>query len=438
MGTPRGIHGEPGNMTKGVNRLPASYQKLKKPGLHNDGNCLYLQVSIGPHGNVRRSWIFRYQLSGRKAHDMGLGGASYISLGEARELARKYRQLAKAGVDPIAHRNAEVAKNLAASAAPAMTFDEATAVYFRQHRAEWTNVRHAADWSATMKRYASPAIGGLSIADITTAHIMKILDPIWLERTETAKRLRGRIEAVLGWATVSGYRSGDNPARWRDHLDNLLASPAKAHVVRHMTALPVDQMPTFVAELRERAGMGALVLEFLILTCVRTADVLNARVADVDTTKRVWTIPKFSKTFKEHRVPLSDAAIAAIEKVRRYTHDIGGAVGKSRFLFPNDVTGARLSKNATFQLIDRMGRKGTVSAHGCRATFRTWTQERTAGPREVAEQALGHTIGSAVERSYARSDLFEKRAVLMQAWADFCARPKAPADVVPLRRRSKP
>jgi integrase len=422
-------------MGKGINRLPASYAKLKT-GYHSDGNNLYLQVSDGPTGSRRRSWIFRYQLAGRKSRDMGLGGTAYISLAAARDLARTYKVLVKQGIDPIAHRDAEIAKNLAASAT-VMTFDQAAEAYVRQHRAEWTNPRHAAEWSATLKRYATPVIGKMPVADITTAHIMRILDPIWTTKTQTGKRVRGRIEAVLGWATVSGYRSGDNPARWKDHLDNLLASPAKVRAVKHMAALPYDQMPAFIAELRKRQNMSALVLEFLALTCVRVSDALNARHADVDLAKRVWAIPAFTKTFKEHKVPLSPAAIAVIEKARQYAREIGGAVGKSPFLFPNDVTGARLSKNATAKLLERMGRADAMTAHGLRSSFRTWAMEQSNFPWEVAEMSLGHTVGTAVERAYQRGDAFQKRVAIMQAWANFLERPTAPADVVPLRRAKR-
>lgn len=414
-------------MAKGINRLAASYLKLK-PGLHGDGNCLYLQCTTGPHGNIRRSWLFRYQLPGRKSRDMGLGGCGYVSLATARALAVKYRQLVRQGIDPIEARNAEVAKNLAASAAPAMSFDEAAAVYIRAHRASWTNVQHAADWPATLKRYASPVIGKLSVADVTTAHIMKILDPIWTEKPVTGSRVRQRIEAVLGWAKVREQRSGDNPARWSDHLDNLLPAPTKVRTVKHMAALPYADMPAFMAELRQRGGTAALALEFLALTAVRVSDVTGARHADVDLAKRLWTIPALSKTHREHRVPLSDAAIAVVEKARQHT------VAKSEFLFCNN-SGHRFSKNATFALIARMGRKGTMTAHGFRATFRTWAQEQTNFPWELAEMSLGHTVGTQVERAYLRSDAFQKRVAIMQAWADFCSRPTAPATIVPIRRR---
>lgn len=260
-------------------------------------------------------------------------------------------------------------------------------------------------------------------------------DPIWTEKTETAKRLRGRIEAVLGWSTVSGYRQGDNPARWRDHLDNLLAAPAKVRTVKHMAALPYDQMPAFMQELRRRDGMAPLALEFLALTCVRSADVLNGRHVDIDLAKRIWTIPALTKTFKEHRVPLSDAAVAVVEKARQSARDIGGVVGESGFLFCNDVTGRRLSKNAAGQLLERMGRNGQLTAHGLRASFRTWASERSNFPWEVAEMALGHTVGTAVERAYLRGDGLKKRVAIMQAWADYCAKPQQPGKVVRLRNQ---
>jgi hypothetical protein len=201
-------------MARGIKRLPASHKTLK-PGMHCDGGNLYLQVTEGAGGNRRRSWIFRYVLKGRKARDMGLGSLDTVTLAEARETAREYRNLVRQGIDPIGHRDALVAKNLATDAA-VMTFDEAADSYIKQHRAGWRNVAHAREWPSSLARYASPVIGKLPVADVTTAHIMKILNPLWTEKPQTASRLRGRIEKVLGWATTSGYRTGDNPARWRD------------------------------------------------------------------------------------------------------------------------------------------------------------------------------------------------------------------------------
>lgn len=409
-------------MASGINRLPASYKNLK-PGLHCDGGNLYLQVTAGAKGNRRLSWIFRYALKGkRRPRDMGLGSVNDISLAEARETATNYRKLAKQGIDPISSRNAKVAKNLAANVAT-MTFDEAAKIYIRQHRTAWKSEVHAAQWAATLRDHVSPKIGKMSVADIEVAHVMAVLNPIWLEKPETASRVRGRIEAVLGWATVSGYRKGENPARWRDHLDNLLPAKTKVRAVKHQISLPYSDMPAFMAELRQRQGMAALALEFAILTCVRTADVRNAKHGDIDRVGRIWIIPALSKTAAEHKVPLSTAALAAFDRARAIAKEIGGKVGRSEYVFPNDVTGARLSENAMLAVIERMGRKGDATTHGFRSTFRTWAQEQTNFPWELAEMSLGHKVGSKVERAYARGDAFKKRVAIMQAWSNFCDRP---------------
>jgi integrase len=274
----------------------------------------------------------------------------------------------------------------------------------------------------------------MSVADITTTHVMKVLEPLWHEKTETAVRLRGRIELVLGWATVSGYRSGENPARWRGHLDNLLAARSKIRKVENHAALPYAEMPSFMAALRARKGMAALALEFTALTAVRSADVFNARHADIDRTTRTWTIRAFSKTGIPHKVPLSTAALAVFDRSRKIVTEIGGRVAASELAFPNDVTGARLSQNSMLKVLDRLGRKGAMTAHGCRACFRTWCQERTNFPWELAEMALGHRVGDAVERAYARGDSFKKRIAVMEAWANYLAFSPQSAIVVPLAR----
>jgi len=420
------------DMARGINRLPASFKNLK-PGLHCDGGNLYLQVSLGAAGNRRASWIFRYMLKGQKARDMGLGPVGDISLAEARDTARECRKLVRQGLDPIDRRNAEVAKNLAARVA-VMTFDKAAESYIRQHQSAWKSTVHLAQWKATLRDHVSPKIGRMSVADIETAHVMKVLEPIWTTKPETASRVRGRIESVLGWATVSGYRKGDNPARWRDHLDNLLPAKGKVRAVTHHSALAYVDMPEFMAQLRQRQGMGALALEFVILTCVRTADVRNAKHVDIDRVAKVWTIPALSKTGVPHKVPLSTAAFAAFDKARAVANGIGGKVRASEFAFPNDVSGARLSENAMLNLLERMGRKGAMTAHGCRATFRTWAQEQTNFPWELAEMSLGHKVGTKVERAYARGDSFKKRIAIMQAWSNFCERPADGGKVVSMQR----
>jgi len=427
-----------------LNRLPASYKNLK-PGLHCDGGNLHLQITEGPAGNRRLSWIFRYALKGQfvedengnrkrqKYRDMGLGSLNDVSLAEAREKAREYRNLTRDGIDPAEHRKAIVAKNLAARAG-AMTFDQAAEAYIRQHKAGWKNAAHAAQWKSSLRSYVSPIIGRMSVAEIDTRDVMRVIEPIWLEKPETANRARSRVEAVLGWATASGYRKGDNPARWRNHLDNLLAARRKVRAVRHMGSLPYSEMAGFMAELRKRRGAAALALEFAILTCVRTADVRNARHEDIDRSAKMWIIPHLSKTAAEHKVPLSPTALAVFDKARAIAKEIGGRVGASEFAFPNDITGARLSENAMLAVLARMGRKGKVTTHGCRASFRTWAQEQTNFPRELCEMSLGHRIGSAVEQAYARGDQFKKRIAIMDAWSNFLDRPPTGATVTHIRK----
>jgi integrase len=403
--------------------LPATYRTMRRPGLHADGGCLYFQITADDDGNVRgRSWVFRFQ-RGARVRDMGLGSVATVTLNEAREIARQQRKLLLEGLDPIEERNARVAKNLAASAA-AMSFDQAAEAYQRQHRNAWSPV-HARQWTNTVKTYASPIIGRMSVADISTASVMRVIEPIWQERTETASRLRGRIEAVLDWAAVSGYRSGEspNPARWKGHLDQLLPARRKVAAVKHMAALPYSEMPAFMTALRARTDMAALALEFCILTAVRSADVFNAQIADIDRAGCVWVIKSFSKTHKEHRVPLAAAALAALDKARKIATEIGGNVGSSMLAFPSPTTGGTLDKNAMRTVLVRMGRVGAMTTHGARASFRTWAQERMNFPWELSEMALGHTIGDAVARAYARGDALKKRFAIMEGWSDSVYRP---------------
>jgi integrase len=399
-----------------------------------DGGGLYLQATLGLEVNVRRSWIFRFKRPGYPTRDMGLGSLNDVSLAHARELARECRLLVKEGIDPKEHRDARVAKNLAASAA-VMTFDQAAEAYIRQHAVAWKNPKHARQWPTSLRTYASPVIGRMSVGDIDTPHVLRVLEPIWLTTTETASRVRGRIEAVLGWAKVSGYRTGDNPARWRDHLENLLPACSKVQATKPQTALPYRQMPAFVAQLRERKAMAALALEFTALTCVRASDVCNAKWADIDRADGTWTIPRLSKTAREHRVPLADAALAVLDKAQQIARGIGGAVGRSDYVFPNDVTGAALSTGSMWALLSRMGMKSQTSVHGLRAAFRTWAQEQTNFPWELAEMTLGHTVGSRVERAYARGSALQKRVAIMQAWARFLAEPPQPGKVIPLQKQ---
>lgn len=392
----------------GIHKLTSlGLAKLRSPGYYGDGGGLVLQVSA----SGTRGWIFRYQLEGRR-HEMGLGPCSVVELAEARELARRCRQLLHQGLDPLAdRRDARTAR--AAKKARSITFDQCAAAYIEAHRGGWRNPKHAAQWAATLATYASPVIGALPVADIDTDLMVKILMPIWNTKTETATRLRGRIESILDWATVSKFRQGENPARWRGHLDHLLANPGKVAPVKNHAALPWRDIGTFMAELRGNAGMGALALQFTILTAARSGEVRGATWDEIDLPGRLWTIPAGRmKAHKEHRVPLADASMALLAAL---PHRTG-------VLFPG-VKQQPLSDMSLTAVLRRMDR-GDITVHGFRSSFRDWCAEAEGNnfTREVGEHALAHSLPDRVEAAYRRGDLLDKRVVLMQAWADYCSR----------------
>lgn len=439
-------------MARGIERLSAAFvRRTRKVGVHSDGGCLYLQVTRGPDGSIRKSWIFRYAKPGERrasrtgkeyqpVRNMGLGSASTFGLGEARDLARECRQVLARGDDPIEHREQErrrKAAEKAKEAAAHMTFDDCAAAYIEAHGATWRNAIHAAQWKTTLARYASPDIGTMQVCNVDTPHVLKVLRTIWSKKPETASRLRGRIEAVLDWARVAGHRGdGDNPARWRGHLDKALPRRSKVAKVEHHAALPYAELPAFMAALRQREGVGALALEFAILTAARTGEVTGATWDEVDLDQKTWTVPPGRmKASAEHRVPFSGAALAVLGKVRGITRDIGGAVGASALVFPNDRNGAQLSENALLATLKRMGR-ADVTTHGFRSSFRDWAAETTSFPSDIVEMALAHTIKNKVEAAYRRGHLFAKRVKLMDAWASYCGRPAAAGDVVPMKRRT--
>ena len=384
---------------------------LSETGRYADGGGLYLQISR----QGSKAWIYRFTLDGRHRH-MGLGSTHTISLAEAREEALQCRKMLRDGIDPIEERRAKRAARLKESVS-AMTFKSCAEAYIQSHSAAWKNAKHLRQWSSTLETYAYPVFGKLPVDVIDTGLVMKVIDPIWREKTETASRLRGRIESILDWATVRNYRKGENPARWKGHLDNLLPAKAKIAKVEHHAALPFDEIGDFMAELREREGMGALGLEFLILTATRTSETMGARWEEFDIGKKVWTIPAGRmKAQNEHRIPLSTAAIDVLEKLR--------ALQQSEFILPGQGGKRPLSNMAFLQTLKRMGR-GDLTGHGFRSTFRDWAAEQTSYPREVAEMALAHTISSKVEAAYRRGDLFEKRLHLMDDWASYCAMPQS-------------
>ena len=410
-------------MARGSNKLTSRLvAALKEPGRYGDGGGLYLQ--IGPTG--AKSWLLRYMLN-RKAREMGLGAVALVPLAEAREKAIEARRLVKAGTDPLDARQAEQARARVESV-KAITFAECAAAFIAAHEATWRNPKHRQQWSNTLTTYAGPVFGDLPVAAVDLALVLKALEPIWTEKPETASRLRGRIEQVLDWATVRGYRQGENPARWRGHLDKLLPARTKVASVAHHAALPYAEIAAFLADLRGRDALAARALEFAILTGARTSEALNATWGEIDLAAAVWTIPgERMKAGREHRVPLSPQAVALLAELGK-VREVG-----NEWVFPGTRPKRPLSQMALLMLLRRMER-GDLTAHGFRSTFRDWAAEQTAFPREVAEAALAHVVGDKVEAAYRRGDLFDKRRRLMEAWADYCDRPASGGAVVPLRK----
>ncbi len=347
-----------------------------------------------------------------RPREMGLEPVNVISLAEARKRAAECRRMRHDGIDPIEARRAQRDQKKL-EAAKSMTFDACADAYIEAHQASWRNEKHRDQWRNTLNSYASPVFGSMPVQAVDVALVMKALEPIWKTKPETASRLRGRIEAVLDWAAVRGYRKGENPARWRGHLDKLLPARAKIQKVEHHAALPYDQIGEFSAALRGQEGIGARALEFLILTAARTGEIIGARWGEVDLEDKIWVVPETRmKAGREHRVPLSGAALTILKQMNE--------IRDGDFVFPGGKKAKPLSNMAMLAVLRRMGRND-LTAHGFRSTFRDWAAERTNFPREVVEMALAHTIESKVEAAYHRGDLFQKRRQLMEAWARYCA-----------------
>jgi len=389
----------------------------------NDGGGLYF-VSRPPNG---ASWMFRFSRHG-KDRWMGIGQYPTVTLSNARVRATEARRLIADDVDPIENRRQQRLE-AKLQIARRITFAKCASLYISSHKTAWRNRKHSAQWEATLKTYVYPLIGDLPVATIDTSLVMKVLQPIWNAKPETASRLRGRIEAILNWATVSEFRTGLNPARWRGHLDNLLPARSKIAKVEHHAALPYTDVPAFVVKLRQQEGMAARALEFLILTAARTGEVIGAQWPEINLREKLWTIPaERMKAGKEHRVPLSPRAVDILEAVRP---DPSEAYG---YVFPSNKAKKALSNMAFLMLLRRMERTD-MTAHGLRSSFRDWCAERTNFPNEVAEMALAHSVGNKVEAAYRRGDLYGKRQKLMSHWATFCASPApvANASIVPIR-----
>ncbi len=402
-------------------RLTAlSVRSITKPGLHGDGGGLYLQVAPGG----TKSWAFRFMLNGR-ARQMGLGSVELVSLAEARERALNARKTVVNGVDPIEDRRTS-RNQVRLRAENSLTFLDCSERFIAAHKAGWRNAKHARQVESTLKSYVFPVFGDLPVAEVDTGQVMRALEPIWTAKTETASRVRGRVEAVLDWAAARGYRSSENPARWRGHLDKLLPARSKVAPVNHFAAMPYAEVPDFFQGLVSQVGVAAQALRFTILTAARTGEVINATWREVDLETSVWTVPgRRMKSGRGHRVPLTAPAIGILEELPREEG--------TEYLFIGGGNGRPLSNMAMLSLLRRMDRRG-MTVHGFRSSFRDWAAETTGYSSEVVELALAHRIANRVEAAYRRGDLFEKRRRLMAEWARHCMTPAVERGAVfPLR-----
>ena len=392
-------------MAREINKLSArSVATLKEPGRHSDGSGLYLVVDK----SGAKRWVFIFRWSG-KLKEMGLGGVVYVSLAKARDRASAAREQVADGIDPIAARRQEGVEGTLFSTFATGLLDSL--------EGQWRNEKHRKQWRTSLQTHA-PAIWEMSVSGITTDDVLSALRPIWTDKAETASRVRGRIERILDAATAKGLRSGDNPARWRGHLERLL--PRRRKLTRgHHAALPYEKAPAFIERLRGRPALAARALEFTILTAARSGETLNATWSEIDLQRRVWTVPADRmKAGREHRVPLSEAAMALLQPLLE--------LRDGDLIFPGQKRGRPLSVMAMEMVLRRM--ETPVTVHGFRSSFRDWAGEETDFAREIAEAALAHVVGDATERAYRRGDALERRRKLMEAWAAFCLPTPATAE----------
>ncbi len=418
---------------------PVMVKKLA-PGRYGDGGGLFLLVRSPSAKHAAagekaggRFWLFRYLIAG-KMREMGLGtadGKGAVSLKDARAKAAALLALVKSGIDPLAKREADAAAEKAVAQQAqvrAKTFSDTANAYIAAHEKSWRNEKHRWQWRQTLEKLAFPHMGNLPVAEVETAHVMNALEPIWYTKPETASRLRGRIEVVLDYAKARGWRSGENCARWRGHISSMLPSRAKVQQVEHHAALPWHEIGGFMASLRAEGGLAARALELAILTGGRTSEVLEAPWGEINLDAAIWTIPpERMKAKREHRVPLSEPALALLRALLVLRDEKQGD-----WVFPGERIGRPLSNMAMAMLLRRMDRKD-ITVHGFRSTFRDWAAESTNYAREVAEAALAHTLGDKVEAAYRRGDLMDKRRRLMADWAVFCARTEPMGEVIPMR-----
>ena len=405
--------------------LSAAKAAKAGPGEYVDGQGLRLQVKA----TGARSWVFRFTIAGR-TREMGLGGAGtapgYVSLAEARRKVGHLRRLVNDGTDPLARRDAQsaAARALAQTAAiEGITFRTVADAYIKAHAPSWRSAIHRKQWENSLETYVHPHVGAIPVADVSAAHVVAILEPIWQAKPETAARVRGRLETVLDYARARDWRTGENPARWRGHLDHVLPARAKFSAVVHHAALPWTEIAAFMAELRRLSSMSALALEFCILTAARTGEVLGARWNEIDHAATIWTVPAARmKAGAEHRVPLTPPAMATLQRLA----ELRTSPSPDACIFASAQNTARAMSNMAMAMTLRRMKRDDLTVHGFRSTFRDWAAERTDYPREVAEAALAHTIDNKVEAAYRRGDLFDKRAGLMKDWSAFCSNPAVP------------
>ena len=411
---------------------PLAVSRLKTPGFWPVGGVAGLALRVTP--TESRHWVLRVVVAGKR-RDVGLGAYPGVTLAAAREKAAEARSLVRNGIDPVEQARA-ARSQLQAETAKALTFEQCAAAFIKAHREGWKNAKHAQQWQSTLAQWAFPKMGALLVRDVDQAHVLAVLEQpanpaqpegpnLWGGKTETASRVRGRIESVLAWATARGMRQGENPARWRGHLDKLLPKPSKVAKVEHHAALPVADMGAFMVRLRQMQGSGAKALEFAILTAARSGEVRGMTWAELDLQVGIWTVPASRmKAKKEHRVPLSNEALALIKAQPR--------IAETELVFAG-AGGRMLSDMTLTATLRRM--EVAATAHGFRSTFRDWAGERTAYPREVIEHALAHQLKDKAEAAYARGDLFDKRRRLMQDWSAFVDSVGAPsAEVIPMNR----
>ncbi|MDN7805415.1 tyrosine-type recombinase/integrase [Burkholderia gladioli] len=400
-------------MGRGIHKLSAiGVGKEDRRGYHGDGGGLWLQVSQ----SGTKSWIFRYARHG-KTRNLGLGPYPDVTLKAARDKATELRAALARGEDPMAERAAAKAQ-----AASRMTFDQCSAAYIAAHRGGWKNPKHAEQWTNTLATYASPVIGSLDVAHVATQHVVRILerDDLWLKKNETASRVRGRIERVLAWATTRHLRTGDNPARWRHHLDTLLPPPGKVQKEKHHEAMPYRAIAAFIQELRQQPGVAARALEFTILAAARTGETIGMQWDEADLAQNIWTVPAGRmKASKEHAIPLSARAVELLKEMQAARD----ADDDCEFVFPGWTGDKGLSNMAMLKLLKDMGHTG-LTVHGFRSTFRDWAGEQTHHAREVIEHALAHQLKDKAEAAYQRGTLFDKRRALMDGWATYIETPQ--------------